>query len=55
MVFMKVDQGFTARRIVTGVHDGGRIEVTSGLQRSDTVAANGQFLMDSESFIKVSE
>ncbi len=55
VVFMKVDRGFTARRIVTGVHNGGRIEVTSGLQRSDTVAANGQFLMDSESFIKVSE
>ncbi len=54
VVFMKVDQGFTARRIVTGVHDSGRIEITSGLQRLDTVAANGQFLMDSESFIKVS-
>ena len=55
VVFKKNGRGFVAKRVVIGIRNGGRVEVTSGLQPTDTVASNGQFLMDSESFIKVSE
>ena len=31
-----------------------KVQIISGLNPSDTVAANAQYLMDSESFIKTS-
>jgi membrane fusion protein, copper/silver efflux system len=52
VVFLKVQDGFRARRITTGISVGGRLQVVSGLRLQDSVAANAQYLIDSESFIK---
>lgn len=52
VVFQKVQDGFRARRITTGISVGGRLQVVSGLRLQDSVAANAQYLIDSESFIK---
>lgn len=54
-VFIKEDGGFRAHKIQTGVSSHGYTQVLSGLTMSDEVASNAQFLMDSESFIKVNQ
>lgn len=53
VVFEKVTGGFKAHRISTGIIHKEHIQVLSGLNVQDSVAANAQYLMDSESFIKV--
>ena len=53
VVFQKSDGGFKAKKIKTGIMHEKHIQVMSGLTATDSVAANAQFLMDSESFIKV--
>ena len=55
VVFIKHDIGFKAHKITTGITYKNKIQVLEGLTAKDTVAANGQYLMDSESFIKVNE
>lgn len=55
VVFQKVKDGFKAHKINTGILHKTHIQVISGLQLTDSVAANAQYLMDSESFIKVKE
>ena len=55
VVFIKDQSGFKTRRVVTGLTYKRSIQILSGLSMTDTVAANGQYLMDSESFIKVNE
>jgi Cu(I)/Ag(I) efflux system membrane fusion protein len=55
VVFKKQQGGFKAHKLVTGLSNNGRIQVVSGLTNKDTVAQNGQYLIDSESFIKVSQ
>ena len=55
VVFIKKHGGFKAHKLVTGLSHNGRIQVVSGLTAKDTVAQNAQFLIDSESFIKVNE
>jgi Cu(I)/Ag(I) efflux system membrane fusion protein len=55
VVFIKQHGGFKAHKLVTGLSNNGRIQVVSGLTNKDTVAQNGQYLIDSESFIKVNE
>ena len=52
IVFLKEDGGFKAHKIITGITNENNIQVISGLSPNDEVAANAQFLMDSESFIK---
>jgi len=52
-VFSKADGGFKAVKINTGIIHEKHIQVVSGLSITDSVAANAQYLMDSESFIKV--
>ena len=54
VAFLKSSGGFMARKITTGIRADGKVQILSGLNVSDTVAANAQYLMDSESFIKVS-
>jgi Cu(I)/Ag(I) efflux system membrane fusion protein len=54
VVFLKEDGGFKAHKVETGLIYKDRIQVLSGLSPMDSVAANAQFLADSESFIKVS-
>ena len=54
-VFLRSGEGFRAQRIVTGLTHGNYIQVLDGLGATDSVAANAQFLVDSESFIKVKQ
>lgn len=53
VVFEKVKGGFKAHKISTGIIHNEHIQVLSGLTPRDSVAANAQYLMDSESFIKI--
>jgi Cu(I)/Ag(I) efflux system membrane fusion protein len=53
VVFEKVKGGFKAHKISTGIIHNEHIQVLSGLTARDSVAANAQYLMDSESFIKI--
>ncbi len=55
VVFIKHDIGFKAHKVLTGITYKNKIQVLQGLTAKDTVAANAQYLMDSESFIKVNE
>ncbi len=53
VVFRKTDGGFRAVRITTGITQGNYIQMVTGLTVKDSVAVNAQYLMDSESFIKL--
>ncbi|HEU5165034.1 MAG TPA: efflux RND transporter periplasmic adaptor subunit [Chitinophagaceae bacterium] len=53
VVFAKSDGGFKAQKINTGIIHKNHVQVLNGLNETDSVAANAQYLMDSESFIKV--
>ncbi len=53
VVFQKVDGGFKAHKVNTGILHKNHIQIMSGLSATDSVAANAQYLMDSESFIKI--
>lgn len=53
LVFSKTDGGFKAIKVSTGIVHENFIQVLTGLTTTDSVAANAQYLMDSESFIKV--
>ncbi len=52
MVFVKLENGFKAREINTGITINNYIQILNGITKNDTVAANAQYLIDSESFIK---
>lgn len=52
VVFVKTADGFQSRKISTGYRSGSMLEVTAGLSPDDEIAANGQLLVDSESFVK---
>jgi len=52
VVFLRMDAGFKAHKVTTGMTYKDRVQVLSGLTETDSVAANAQYLMDSESFIK---
>ena len=52
MVFVKLENGFKAREINTGITINDFIQILNGITKNDTVAANAQYLIDSESFIK---
>ncbi len=53
IVFQKTDGGFKAHKINTGITNSNHIQVLSGINETDSVAVNAQYLMDSESFIKI--
>ncbi|MEO6541005.1 MAG: efflux RND transporter periplasmic adaptor subunit [Ferruginibacter sp.] len=53
VVFKKTAGGFTVKKINTGITYNNLMQVLSGLNEKDSVAVNAQYLMDSESFIKV--
>jgi Cu(I)/Ag(I) efflux system membrane fusion protein len=55
IVFKKTDGGFQAHKVETGLAYENQIQILSGLLATDSVAANAQFLTDSESFIKVNK
>jgi Cu(I)/Ag(I) efflux system membrane fusion protein len=53
LAFIKMKGGFKARKITTGISHQNHIQIISGIAETDSVAANAQYLMDSESFIKI--
>jgi Cu(I)/Ag(I) efflux system membrane fusion protein len=53
IVFKKDGAGFRAGKVVTGVKQEDKIQILSGLEASDSVVVNAQFLNESESFIQV--
>jgi membrane fusion protein, copper/silver efflux system len=53
VVFLREAGGFSARKVTTGIVHDKYIQIKEGLLPTDTVAVNAQYLMDSESFIKV--
>jgi membrane fusion protein, copper/silver efflux system len=55
IVFIKTAGGFKAHKVETALNYKDKIQITSGLTALDSVAANAQFLTDSESFIKVKD
>lgn len=54
IVFLKENGSFKPKKINTGMQFDNWIEIKSGLSASDEIAANAQFMVDSESFIKPS-
>lgn len=55
VAFLKVNGVFKPISVGVGQRIDGEIEVISGLNTRDGIAANAQFLIDSESFIRVEE
>lgn len=53
IVFIKEKATYTPFKVKTGLEADGWIEITEGLDESVEIAANAQYLVDSESFIKV--
>ena len=52
IVFLKTAEGFKAHKIETGHVHKKWLQITGGLLEKDSVAANAQYLIDSESFVK---
>jgi len=52
IVFVKMNNGFKAKEIKTGIEMGDYIQVINGISVNDAIAQNAQYLIDSESFIK---
>ena len=52
IVFVKERNAFKPRKVSTGITSKGEVELTGGLASSEEIAANAQFLVDSESFVK---
>lgn len=55
VAFVKRSGGFIAKKIATGIRQNNMVQIINGLAATDTVAANAQYLTDSESFIKVKQ
>lgn len=55
IVFLKVEGGFKPIKVTTGATNEKSIQIVSGLSQTDSVAMKAQYLIDSESFIKVKE
>ena len=52
IVFVKKGNGFKATVIKTGIEMGNFVQVIDGISVPDSIAENGNYLIDSESFIK---
>ena len=55
VAFLKVNGVFKPISVQAGQRANGQVEVLSGLKAQDLIAVNAQFLIDSESFIRVAE
>ncbi len=53
IVFVKERDVFKPKNVKVGIRTNGWVEITQGLSSSDEIASNAQYLVDSESFIKV--
>ncbi|HEU4607092.1 MAG TPA: efflux RND transporter periplasmic adaptor subunit [Chitinophagaceae bacterium] len=52
VVFVREQESFRARKVETGIVSKHLIQILGGLDKSEAVAANAQYLIDSESFIR---
>ncbi len=52
IVFVKMENGFKATAIKTGIEIDDFVQVLQGISVRDSIAENGNYLIDSESFIK---
>ena len=52
IVLLKMENGFKASSIKTGIEMDDFIQIIEGISIKDTIAKNAQYLIDSESFIK---
>jgi Cu(I)/Ag(I) efflux system membrane fusion protein len=55
VVFKKEQGGFRTSKINTGMVLNQYVQVTGGIEKTDSIAKNAQFLIDNEAFIKVNE
>ncbi len=55
IVFKKMAGGFKAQKVNTAMLHENFIQIVSGLSATDSVAVNAEYLMDSESFIKLKD
>jgi membrane fusion protein, copper/silver efflux system len=55
VAFKKTGKVFEPIAVVTGIVKGNEIQIMEGLQRNDKIAANAQFMVDSESFINLNK
>ena len=55
IVWLKEGVAFKAHEVKTGMQTAGEIQVTGGLSAQDNVAANAQYLSDSDSFIQTQD
>lgn len=53
IIFIRLGNAFIARKVNTGIQANDQVQILNGLKTEDKIAENAQFLMDSESFIKV--
>jgi Cu(I)/Ag(I) efflux system membrane fusion protein len=53
IVFVKRDGAFETRKVTVGMSSQNEIEVSAGLSDEEEIAENAQFMIDSESFIKI--
>jgi Cu(I)/Ag(I) efflux system membrane fusion protein len=53
VVFMKDNGGFAAHSVKTGIQVNNEVQIVSGVGPQDTLAADAQYLVDSESFVKM--
>jgi len=52
IVFLKMGNGFKVKAIKTGIEIGDFVQAIDGISVADSIAENGTYLIDSESFIK---
>ena len=52
IVFVKMGNGFKATAIKVGTETGNFVQIIDGISVQDSIAENGNYLIDSESFIK---
>lgn len=52
IVFLKMGNGFKATAVKTGIEINDFVQIIDGISVQDTIAENGHYLIDSESFIK---
>ena len=55
VVFLREGENFRARKVATGITSNGQVQVLSGLEPTDSVATNAQYMIDSEDFVKVKD
>ena len=53
VVFVKAPGGFMPHIVATGFTNNGKTQILNGLAVTDSVALNAEYLIDSESFIKI--